>query len=205
MNGFHTILSSSFSLSFFSSLLSLFSPQLPTLPLILSTLLFPLPTLVFFRFYSLLTLHSFPSPSSLHLLQNSNSIHRAPTLMFRHSKPLWRSTTTASSGLTIRRPWLNTTSSNTTNARRLLSAIPQPLQDPLTSFVQGETLNARPLSESTLGQFWDDNISKHGDRLGLVVKHEEDLHWTFRQFGEEVDRLCRGLYDSGLRKGDRLA
>ncbi|KAK3826652.1 MAG: acyl-CoA synthetase [Linnemannia elongata] len=125
--------------------------------------------------------------------------------MFRHSKPLWRSTTTASSGLTIRRPWLNTTSSNTTNARRLLSAIPQPLQDPLTSFVQGETLNARPLSESTLGQFWDDNISKHGDRLGLVVKHEEDLHWTFRQFGEEVDRLCRGLYDSGLRKGDRLA
>ncbi|KAF9332380.1 Fatty-acid-CoA ligase [Linnemannia elongata] len=124
--------------------------------------------------------------------------------MFRHSKPLWRSTTTASSGLATRRPWFNTTSSNTINARRLLSAIPQPLQDPL-SFVQGETLNTRPLSESTLGQFWDDIISKHGDRPGLVVKHEEDLHWTFRQFGEEVDRLCRGLYDSGLRKGDRLA
>ncbi|KAF9079628.1 Fatty-acid-CoA ligase [Mortierella sp. AD031] len=41
--------------------------------------------------------------------------------------------------------------------------------------------------------------------MGLVVKHEDNLHWTFRQFGEEVDRLCRGLYASGLRKGDRLA
>jgi fatty-acyl-CoA synthase len=71
--------------------------------------------------------------------------------------------------------------------------------------VQGETINTRPLSEDTLGHYWDNIISKHGDRLGLVVKHEDNLHWTFRQFGEEVDRLCRGLYDSGLRKGDRLA
>ncbi|KAF9138557.1 Fatty-acid-CoA ligase [Mortierella sp. GBA39] len=126
--------------------------------------------------------------------------------MFRHSKPLWRSTTTASSsGLATRRPWLSAASSNAINTRRLLSAIPQPVQDPHSSFVQGETLNARPLSESSLGQFWDDIVSKHGDRPGLVVKHEDDLHWTFRQFGEEVDRLCRGLYDSGIRKGDRLA
>ncbi|KAG0285895.1 Fatty-acid-CoA ligase [Linnemannia gamsii] len=122
--------------------------------------------------------------------------------MFRHSKPFWRSTT---SSLVSKRPWLNTSNSTTlTNARRLLSAIPQPVQDPL-AFVQGEAINARPISEDTLGQYWDNIISKHGDRLGLVVKHENDLHWTYRQFGEEVDRLCRGLYDSGLRKGDRLA
>ncbi|KAG9065848.1 Fatty-acid-CoA ligase [Linnemannia hyalina] len=64
---------------------------------------------------------------------------------------------------------------------------------------------SRNQSKTPCRQFWDDIVSKHGDRPGLVVKHEDDLHWTFRQFGEEVDRLCRGLYDSGIRKGDRIA
>ncbi|KAF9909886.1 Fatty-acid-CoA ligase [Linnemannia zychae] len=125
--------------------------------------------------------------------------------MFRHSKPLWRATSTTSSGLFSRRPWFNiTTNTNTANAKRLLSAVPQPFLDPL-SLVQGETVDTRPLCEDTLGTFWDNVVRTHGDRQGLIVKHEDNLHWTFRQFGEEVDRLCRGLYESGLRKGDRLA
>ncbi|KAF9135265.1 Fatty-acid-CoA ligase [Mortierella sp. 14UC] len=124
--------------------------------------------------------------------------------MFRHSKPLWRSSSFTASGLLSKRPWLNTTNTNTANAKRLLSAVPQTLLDPL-ALVRGETVDTRPLCEDTLGTFWDNIIRAHGDRPGLIVKHEDNLHWTFRQFGEEVDRLCRGLYASGLRKGDRLA
>ncbi|KAG0044384.1 Fatty-acid-CoA ligase [Gryganskiella cystojenkinii] len=73
------------------------------------------------------------------------------------------------------------------------------------SFVQGATEGVRPLCEDSIGTFWDRQVDRHGDRLGLVVKHEQNLHWTFREFGEQVDYLCRGLYESGLRKGDRLA
>ncbi|KAG0016253.1 Fatty-acid-CoA ligase, partial [Podila clonocystis] len=81
-------------------------------------------------------------------------------------------------------------------------AILQPDKAPL-SYVRGPTDS--PLCEDAIGPFWDRQVNKHGDRLGLVVKHENNLHWTFRQFGENVDRVARGLYDLGLRKGDRLA
>jgi fatty-acyl-CoA synthase len=73
------------------------------------------------------------------------------------------------------------------------------------SYVKGATDGVRSLCEDTIGSFWDKQVNRYGDRLGLVVKHEQDLHWTFREFGEQVDYLCRGLYASGLRKGDRLA
>ncbi|KAI8606222.1 long-chain-fatty-acid--CoA ligase [Dissophora ornata] len=73
------------------------------------------------------------------------------------------------------------------------------------SYVRGATLEAKPLCEDPIGSYWDRIVDRHGDRPGLVVKHEQDLHWSFRQFGEQVDSLCRGLYESGLRRGDRLA
>lgn len=81
-------------------------------------------------------------------------------------------------------------------------AILQPDKAPL-SYVRGPTDS--PLCEDAIGPFWDRQVNKYGDRLGLVVKHENNLHWTFRQFGENVDRVARGLFDLGLRKGDRLA
>ncbi|KAF9181229.1 Fatty-acid-CoA ligase [Haplosporangium sp. Z 767] len=86
---------------------------------------------------------------------------------------------------------------------RLFSAVQHEALD--LSYVRGATTEVGPLCEDPIGTYWDGIINRHGDRLGLVVKHERDLHWTFRQFGEQVDSLCRGLYESGLRKGDRLA
>ncbi|KAG0262034.1 Fatty-acid-CoA ligase [Mortierella polycephala] len=86
---------------------------------------------------------------------------------------------------------------------RLFSAAQNKTLD--LSYVRGATTGVEPLCEDPIGTYWDRIINRHGDRLGLVVKHERDLHWTFRQFGEQVDSLCRGLYESGLRKGDRLA
>ncbi|CAO3564423.1 unnamed protein product [Mortierella alpina] len=83
-------------------------------------------------------------------------------------------------------------------------AIAQTEASPRLSYVRGTTVGTQ-LCEDPIGAYWDKVVSRHGDRLGLVVKQEQDLHWTFRQFGEQVDSLCRGLYESGLRKGDRLA
>ncbi|ORZ05866.1 acyl-CoA synthetase [Lobosporangium transversale] len=73
------------------------------------------------------------------------------------------------------------------------------------SYVRGADDNIKPLCEEPIGTYWDRIVDRHGDKLGLVVKHEENLHWSFRQFGEQVDSLCRGLYAAGLRKGDRIA
>ncbi|KAG9323243.1 hypothetical protein KVV02_000137 [Mortierella alpina] len=96
-----------------------------------------------------------------------------------------------------RRPWLGL-------GQARPYAIAQTEASPRLSYVRGTTVGTQ-LCEDPIGTYWDRVVSRHGDRLGLVVKHEEDLHWTFRQFGEQVDSLCRGLYESGLRKGDRLA
>lgn len=99
--------------------------------------------------------------------------------------------------LFTKRPWL------TGLGQKRLYALAQEKTGTQLSFVRGAT--AQPLCEDPIGTVWDRAIDKYGDRLGLVVKHEDNLHWTYRRYGEEVDSLCRGLYESGLRKGDRLA
>lgn len=70
------------------------------------------------------------------------------------------------------------------------------------SHVQGATTT--PLIETTIGGFWDAQVSRYGDRLALVVKHEQNLHWTFGELSAQVDALARGLWSSGIRRGDRL-
>ncbi|KAF9945211.1 Fatty-acid-CoA ligase, partial [Mortierella alpina] len=97
----------------------------------------------------------------------------------------------------VRRPWRGL-------GQTRPYAIAQTEASPRLSYVRGTTVGTQ-LCEDPIGAYWDNVVSRHGDRLGLVVKHEQDLHWTFRQLGEQVDSLCRGLYESGLRKGDRLA
>ncbi|KAF9109169.1 Fatty-acid-CoA ligase [Mortierella sp. AM989] len=97
------------------------------------------------------------------------------------------------------RPWLRL-------GQKRLYSLAQSQSKPMSlSYVRGATVEAKPLSEDSIGAYWDGIIDRFGDRQGIVVKHEQNLRWTFRQFGEQVDSLCRGLYESGLRKGDRLA
>ncbi|KAK9768525.1 hypothetical protein K7432_000738 [Basidiobolus ranarum] len=75
----------------------------------------------------------------------------------------------------------------------------KPLQ---LSHVVGDS--SQPLCEDTIGTFWDRQVKKFGDREALVVKHENNLRWSFRDFGENVDNLVRGLHSSGLKQGDRV-
>jgi hypothetical protein len=78
-----------------------------------------------------------------------------------------------------------------------------------------------PLLEDTLGGFFNNLVARHGDRTGLISKHEppdpygtksptsvglgsDCLRWSFHQFNEHVDQLARGMLEMGIRKGDRV-
>ncbi|KAF9979178.1 Fatty-acid-CoA ligase [Actinomortierella ambigua] len=100
---------------------------------------------------------------------------------------------------TVRQQSTSTAAAATTTAA---SPATEELQQLTHSYVKGDT--SVPLCEDTIGVFWDRQIDRYGDRLGLVVKQENNLHWSYRTFGEKVDALARGLYRSGFRKGDRL-
>ncbi|WP_088188240.1 long-chain fatty acid--CoA ligase [Desulfosporosinus sp. FKA] len=56
--------------------------------------------------------------------------------------------------------------------------------------------------EITLGQLLDDAVSKSPDTLAMIF---EDQKITYREFGDQVNRLAKGLFDLGVRKGERVA
>jgi len=73
---------------------------------------------------------------------------------------------------------------------------------PLTqSYVRGDT--AKPLLEDTLGQFFDSIVDRYADCDAVVSRHQ-NIHWTYRQFQQQVDALAAGLLALGLEKGDRI-
>jgi fatty-acyl-CoA synthase len=69
------------------------------------------------------------------------------------------------------------------------------------SYVHGAA-TTRLIGE-TLGNFFDGIVRKHGDRDALVACHQ-DIRWTYRQLGVEVDRVARGLIAEGFEPGDRV-
>ena len=60
-----------------------------------------------------------------------------------------------------------------------------------------------PLLRQTIGDNLRDTIAAHPDRDALVSRHQ-DLRWSYREFGERVDRLARGMLAAGLQRGDRV-
>ena len=56
----------------------------------------------------------------------------------------------------------------------------------------------------TLGQLLDEAISAHPDNEALVYV-DRDLRMTYRQFGDVVDRLAKGLMALGVAKGEKVA
>ena len=73
---------------------------------------------------------------------------------------------------------------------------------PLTqSYVRGDT--TKPLLEDTLGRFFDGIVDRYPDCDAVVSRHQ-NIHWTYRQFQEQVDALAAGLLALGLEKGDRI-
>ena len=59
-------------------------------------------------------------------------------------------------------------------------------------------------SEYTLGQLLDQTIARCGVN-DAVVYADRDFRLTWYEFGEEVDRLARGLMALGVKRGEKIA
>jgi fatty-acyl-CoA synthase len=57
--------------------------------------------------------------------------------------------------------------------------------------------------ETTVGEAFDAAVTRHGERIALVVRHQ-GIRWTYRELGSRVDGFAAGLLRLGLRQGDRI-
>ena len=69
------------------------------------------------------------------------------------------------------------------------------------SHFQGD--RSQPLIETTIGKAFDDVANRHRDRIALVVRHQ-GVRWTYRELASHVDSFAAGLWQAGLRPGDRI-
>ena len=60
------------------------------------------------------------------------------------------------------------------------------------------------LKHQTLGQILDQTIARYPDNDALIYV-DRDYRLTYRQFGETVDTLARGLMALGVEKGEKVA
>lgn len=60
------------------------------------------------------------------------------------------------------------------------------------------------LQNLTMGQLLDQAIERHPDNDAIVYV-DRDLRMTYKQFGDVVDRLARGLMSLGVQKGEKVA
>ena len=58
--------------------------------------------------------------------------------------------------------------------------------------------------EYTLGQLLDQTIARCGEN-DAVVYADRDFRLTWDEFGEEVDRVAKGLMALGIRRGEKIA
>lgn len=69
----------------------------------------------------------------------------------------------------------------------------------------GEPWHNMPVTRPyTLGQLLDQTIARCGEN-DAVVYADRDFRLTWYEFGEEVDRLARGLMALGVRKSEKIA
>ncbi len=60
-----------------------------------------------------------------------------------------------------------------------------------------------PLIGMTIGDKFDETVSRYPEREALVVIHQ-DIRWSYRELQEKVDSCARALIACGLHKGDRV-
>ncbi len=63
--------------------------------------------------------------------------------------------------------------------------------------------SAVPLACRTIGRAFDETVARHGERPGLVVRHQ-NIRWTYAELGAAVNRVAAGLVAMGLEPGDRV-
>ncbi|WP_191831569.1 AMP-binding protein [Pseudomonas fluorescens] len=69
------------------------------------------------------------------------------------------------------------------------------------SYTQGR--QDKPLLAMTIGQAFDNTVSRFADREALVVRHQQ-LRYSWQQLADSVDHHARALMALGLKSGDRL-
>ena len=81
-----------------------------------------------------------------------------------------------------------------------------PTEAPFTQSVsRGVPWRNLPVTrEYTLGQLLDQTIARCGEN-DAVVYADRDYRLTWYEFGEEVDRLARGLMALGVKRGEKIA
>ncbi len=70
-----------------------------------------------------------------------------------------------------------------------------------SSHVVGETNT--PLIEATIGEVLEQTIARW-PKTEALVSLEQNIRWTYEEFGRRVDRLAAGLLALGLEPGDRV-
>jgi len=60
-----------------------------------------------------------------------------------------------------------------------------------------------PLITSTIGDIFDQTVSKYPNNDALVVAHQK-IHYNYKELQEKVDVCARAFIGLGLKKGDRL-
>ena len=73
----------------------------------------------------------------------------------------------------------------------------------MTSTAHAIGVTSPPLLEETIGAAFDRTVATYPDHEALVVPFQ-GIRLTYRELGEQVDRVARGLIGLGLRKGDRV-
>jgi len=65
-------------------------------------------------------------------------------------------------------------------------------------------MTEKHLRTITMGQMLDETVSKYPDKDALIYV-DRDFRLTYREFGNVVDRLARGLMALGIKKGEKVA
>jgi len=71
----------------------------------------------------------------------------------------------------------------------------------MKSYVCGDADEA--LIYETIGNYFDNIVERFPDNDALLIPYQ-NIHWTYKKFQQEVNRLATGLLNLGISKGDRV-